>query len=99
MKMEFGSMLYRSRTEMLRAIAESWMTADGINPPDTVTEFYRIHSDNWLAEECMTGWQLAVGEDANEYQEAVPSHMERYGYDLDDLTAAFAQYRAMTVEG
>jgi hypothetical protein len=87
---EFQSMLYRNEREMLDAIAESWITADGANDAEFVADYLDINSDGEIAAECIEEWGLGVVE----YGSDRPSHMTEHGYDADNLADAIARYRA-----
>jgi hypothetical protein len=59
MQNEFQNTLYRSKDQMLAAIAYEWMTAGGGHSDEEVTRLLAINSDPAaLADECVGGWDL-----------------------------------------
>ena len=100
----FQGSLYRTEREMLDATAYEWLTAQGQNVPTDVTAILRDTTDEELAAECVRGWGLdersgdtEPGETFEEDAETVEvpdSHMERNGYGIAALAAAFARFRA-----
>jgi len=100
---EFQYTLYRSERAMLDAIAYEWITAGGWNSAADIAEALHM-SDAALAEECIRGWELderSGNEEPENWDDEdsimVPiedSHMDLQRYDAEDLTAAFARFRA-----
>lgn len=84
---EFQSVLYRTETEMLAAIAGEWISAGGQNTISDQHRFFIENTDEELAAECIDGWGLDVAGDGS------PSHMEFNGYSLSDLARAFGGLR------
>jgi hypothetical protein len=86
---EFQSMLYRTRSDMLDAIAYIWAA-----PNDHVTELQESFStmtDAALARDCIACWGLDHPDDDSD--SGIKSHMAHNGYDAEDLAAAFADLR------
>jgi hypothetical protein len=90
---EFSGMLYRSQAEMLRAIAEMWITAGGSNSDTDVAAFLASASDDDLAAEAIEAWGL---DRPTDYGDGV-SHMASEGYSRSDLAGAFADFRAARI--
>jgi hypothetical protein len=88
---QFQSMLYRTRREMLDAIAHEWLTAGGLNTPDIVADIN--DSDVDLAAECIKGWGLDQTGEHHFDDGPEPSHMVEHDYDADDLAGAFSRVR------
>jgi len=72
----FAGQLFDTETHRLRAIAQGWLTADGLNGADDIREWLNTLPPADLARECIDGWWS--GDDAD----TAP--------DLDDLAGAFA---------
>lgn len=89
MTFEFQSVLHPTRTAMLRAIAEEWITAGGANDAAFIASELAENTDSELAAECIIGWGL---DQANPLSDS-ESHMDARGYDASDLEAAFADVR------
>jgi hypothetical protein len=87
---EWGGSLYRTRAEMLDAIAEAWATACGHASPAETRRNFDEATDAELAAEAIAGWGLDRG--TGWCGEGEP-HMTRYGYDATDLAAAFGRLR------
>lgn len=87
---EFGSMLYRKRSDMLDAIALDWASA-GTGNPNTLQKSFNEMTDAELALDCIESWELDKPSDDGDDESQ--SDMQRYGYDVDDLTSAFADLR------
>lgn len=93
---EFGSTLYRTRADMLAAIAYDWASS-GSN--DTAAhKSLAEHTDAELARDCIEAWELDQAVDRGSYDDAGelvrdPSHMTDHGYTPVDLTEAFAELR------
>lgn len=97
-KYEFQSTLYRGERDMLDAIAEAWLTADGANDEAYQREALTTTSDADLAEECIAGWALDLAGDQPPFskdEDRDPSHMDENGYTADDLARAFGRLRAV----
>jgi hypothetical protein len=78
MSYEFQSIWYRMQSDMHAAIAERWLSADGINSREDMLRFLSDMSDEDCAINAETNWELAD----HEY------------YDRSELMAAFAELRA-----
>lgn len=95
MSFEFQSMLHRTRSAMLDAIAYEFMTAGGQNSPEMVDGL--LGDPAALAAECIEGWRLdrvALDFAPNDLDEPQRSHMEKNGYDTGDLSEAIAAFIA-----
>lgn len=79
MSFEFQSTLFRTLSEMLDAIAETWLGDD----EDFKRESLANNTPLELAYECVEGFGLNVPDWEN------PSHMEKHDYTVEDLEAAF----------
>ena len=77
--------LYRTRAEMLVAIAAAYATSWGRNSQDEVLRIFQRMNDAELAEEAIDAWGLDCGEDE--------PHTVRFGYTAADLAAAFGRVR------
>ena len=84
----WNSTAFRSKFEMLAAIAEEWITAGG--NADAQDEINTCDSQTAaeLAAECADAWGLGAARDMDGESE---SHMDAECYDLDDLAHAFAE--------
>jgi hypothetical protein len=60
---EFQSTLFRTSSEMHRAIADSYMSAGGANDDETIRSFLSECSDAELTAECEQEWELAEFDD------------------------------------
>ena len=87
-KYEFASGLYGCESYMLRAIAETWVTADGANSDEFVAEYLAENTPAEIARECIYGYGLDQDGDCAQ------SHMEFNGYGVDDLARAFADLKS-----
>ncbi len=92
----FQSIGYHSVVKMLDTIIYEFMVAGGHNGPDAIKEILDLQDNASLAAECVEMWGLDQGDrQAVAFgAEGVRSHMERHGYDRDDLTEAFERFRA-----
>ena len=95
MDYEWGDTLFRTRNEMLDAIAEGWATALGhASPAETLRNFDEA-TDAELAAAAIDGWGLDQPRGRRfSLDDERPSHMAEYGYSVEDLTAAFTRVRA-----
>lgn len=91
---EFQGSLYRTHSQMLYAIAETWLEAGGLNDREIVARGLSEMTDEQLAVEVIEAWGLGQTDGDDLYGEPSPSHMDREGYDADDLAEAFAWFRA-----
>jgi hypothetical protein len=92
MAYEFAGSLYRNEASMLDAIAHDWITAGGSHTQEDVRRILQDFSDNELADDCITEWELDTPPDPNDLDRH--SHMMTHYYQASDLTAAFARFRA-----
>lgn len=95
---EFQSSIYNTTDAMLYAIAEAFLTANGLNSVDDVAGFLRAMTDREMAEECINEWGLDQTPDGfrNPHIDDEPpalSHRDLNGYTVDDLAEAFGEYR------
>lgn len=67
---EFAGQLFYSRDHWLRAIAESWLTGDGLNDRDEIEEWLNTLQPIQFATECLEGWF------AGEFTDQAPSPEE-----------------------
>jgi len=95
MNYEWGDTLFRTKTAMLDAIAEAWVTARGhASPAETRRNFHEA-TDAELAAQAIDGWGLDQPRGRRfSLDDERPSHMVECGYSVEDLTAAFARARA-----
>lgn len=88
---EFGGCLYRTQGDLLRAVAEEWITSGGDYRGTTALANIANETDEHLADECIAGWELdgprngAPGE---------PEPMRDWGITREDLIEAMAACRA-----
>lgn len=93
---EFQSMLHRNAAECAAAIASAFMTADGMNNYDDVTELLANDTDDALADEAISGWGLdqmvpaGFNADGNEIEAA---WLETRELDRAAIVEAFADFR------
>ena len=88
-KNEFGSALYRGTNDMVKGIAQEWITAGGSWDDDMVASILCDFTDAELAAECVEGFDLDfIGDD-----DRTESHMKFNGYGVDDLAAEFREMR------
>ena len=89
---EFAGILHRKQTAMLDEIAHRWITSSGSATQDEVRDILLDASDDDLAVECITEWELNQPDDTDDPDSV--SHMARHGYEATDLERAFARFRA-----
>jgi len=96
MDYEWGDTLFRTRNEMLDAIAEAWVTARGhASPAETLRNFHEA-TDAELAAAAIDGWGLDQPRGRRfSLDDERPSHMVECGYSVEDLTAAFTRVRSL----
>ncbi len=78
MTYEFGATLHRNSREFHQHIAEEFLSAGGLNNHEAMLGFLRNDSNNDLAAEAESEWQLTENPD----------------YDHEELLDAFAHIRA-----
>jgi len=95
MEYEWNSTLFRTRADMLDAIAHAWLTASGRNSRAETLRAFDEMTDDKLAAELIETWGLDQPRSPElfEYDER-PSHMAEHEYTKEDLSAAFARARA-----
>ena len=95
MDYEWNSTLFRTRADMLDAIAHAWIGAWGRNSREEVLRSLNEATDADLAAELIETWGLDQPRSPElfEYDER-PSHMSEHDYTKEDLTEAFARARA-----
>jgi len=93
MENQFGNLLYRSQRQMLDAIAESWLSADGNNTDADQRRFLDTTSAAELAAECIDGWGLNRAVGGGDSDDENPPHMDQQDYTAGDLAAAFGRLR------
>jgi hypothetical protein len=89
---EFAGNLYRNRYAMLRAIAESWVSAHGTNGVADQRQILAEDSDEKLAAEAIEAWfsePLCEDEDSEEFDRAAIANRP----DMAELVAALADFR------
>lgn len=88
---EFQSTLFSTTSQMLCAIAEAFLSANGSNSPEFQSEYMAQNTDDELAAQCIDGFGLdsipSLPEDSEK------SHMEFNDYTEADLAKAFAAMR------
>ena len=95
MNYEWGGSLFRTRNDMLDAIAEAWATAWGRNSQAETLQAFEKKTDAELAAEAIAGWGLDCG--TGWCGEDEP-HMTRFGYGAKDLAEAFGRVRERLCE-
>jgi len=85
---QFQSLLYRTRTDMLRAIAEAWITGGEDIATVDVAARCADQSNDEIAAECIRAWAL------DEPTLDEPAHMEQCDYSAEDLAEAIGELRA-----
>jgi len=92
---EWDNTLFRTRDEMLDAIAEAWVTARGhASPAETLRNFHEA-TDAELATQAIDGWGLDQPRGRRFSLDGErPSHMAEHEYTAADLAEAFARVRA-----
>ena len=95
MEYEWNSTLFRTRADMLDAIAHAWITAWGRNSREEVLRSLNEATDADLAAELIETWGLDQPRSPElfEYDER-PSHMSEHEYTKEDLSEAFTRVRA-----
>jgi len=95
MSYQWGDTLFRTRNEMLDAIAEGWATALGhASPAETRRNFHEA-TDAELAAQAIDGWGLDQPRGRRFSLDGErPSHMAEHEYTAADLAAAFARVRS-----
>jgi hypothetical protein len=88
MSYEFQCCLYRCESELLAAIAESFMTAVGSWEREDVLAETR--SDAVLARECVLEWGL---DQPHEDDAELPSDLDEWGVTEADIARAIGEYR------
>lgn len=88
---EFGSSLYRNANEMVEAIVEQWLSANGKNDLLDQLEALRNLSDEQLADECIEGWGLEQPHDTDE--PGGPTWLAWREASRDDIVEAFGDIR------
>ncbi|QXM25487.1 hypothetical protein KO353_04465 [Elioraea tepida] len=92
---EWAGSLYRTRAEMLDAIAEAWATACGHASPAETRRNFDEATDAELAAEAIAGWGLDQPRGRRfSLDDERPSHMVEHEYTAADLAEAFARLRA-----
>ena len=79
---EFKGSVYRNKREMLDAIADAWLGADGRNSSEFIRQILAEYTNVGLAIECVEEWNLER-----------PAG-DKNGCRVDELAKAFARYRA-----
>jgi len=87
---EWGDTLFRTKADMLDAIAEAWATAWGRNSREEVLQAFEKKTDDELAAEAIANW--ALYSDTESCGEG-DTHMPRVVYTETELVAAFARLR------
>jgi len=58
MSYRFGSKLYKTKDNMLSAIAEEFISAEGVHTKEEIREILETNSSLELAQEAIEEWQL-----------------------------------------
>jgi hypothetical protein len=90
MRYEFGGCLYDTRTALLAAVAETWLTGGRKNSAADILAM--TESDEALAAECLEAWEL--DQPRNAYGDETESQLEVWDVSVADLVDAVAAYRA-----
>jgi len=92
---EWDNTLFRTRDEMLDAIAAAWATARGhASPAETQRNFHEA-TDAELAAATIDVWGLDQPRGRRfSLDDERPSHMAEHEYTKEDLAEAFARVRA-----
>ena len=90
----FGSVLYDTSRKYHAAIAQEWLSANGLNSRKFVRESFNSCTDAELADEAVEAWDLLAPKDEERDWETgelveIPSDVSR-----EALIQAFADYRA-----
>ena len=91
MNYEWGGSLFRTRNDMLDALAETWVTARGHASPAETQRNFDEATDAELAVAAISGWGL---DSAMGWCGEGEPHMTRFGYGAKDLAEAFGRVRA-----
>lgn len=75
MSYQFQSSLYNTKNQMVKAIAETWITANGMNSEEEVKEILANQRSLELAFKAIADWGLR-------------DHMNQYGYTSEELAEA-----------
>ena len=95
MSYEWGDTLFRTRDEMLDAIAEAWVTARGHASPAETRRNFDEATDAELAAAAIDGWGLDQPRGRRfSLDDERPSHTVAHKYTAADLAEAFARVRA-----
>jgi hypothetical protein len=88
MSYKFGIGIFNTLEQMLDEVASEYLTAGGSNQRDFVRQCLAKQSDEELAQEVISEWELdEAGDDREE------SHMDSEGYDKGELAEAFGRLR------
>lgn len=78
MNFQFSGMIYNTESRYLQAIAQSWLTGDGLNDNTTISIWLDTVPPATFAQECLDGWFSRDDDDTDRP-------------DPEELTAAFAE--------
>ena len=85
---EWNGSRFRTRNDMLDAIAEAWATARGHASPAETQRNFDESTDAEFAVAAISGWGL---DSAMGWCGEGEPHMTQYGYDATDLAEAFGR--------
>lgn len=64
MSFEFAGLLFSTESKRARVIAQSWLTAGGLNDPETIHEWLDTVRPEGFAAECLDCWFALEEHDA-----------------------------------
>jgi hypothetical protein len=88
---KFRSERFRTQRERAAAVAYAYLTADGINSDDVITEALNESTDPQLAADTIEVWGLPTAGATDDHGEPIPADEI---YDPADLVRAYAAFRA-----
>ena len=96
MTLEFRSTLYGTPDNLVTAIADAWMGADGSNSAADIASALADYTDAELADECIAAWDLSAicNDDDVQLGSCAPvTWLAARGLDRDDVVDAIWRYR------
>jgi len=82
MSYRFGSKLYKTKDNMLSAIAEEFISAEGVHTEEEIREILETNSSLELAQEAIEEWQLDEDDNFNVYDLADSMTELMYKYSI-----------------
>ena len=96
MSYQWGDTLFRTKANMLDAIAAAWATGHGHASPDETRRNFDEATDAELAAQAIDGWGLDQPRGRRFSLDGErPSHMAEHEYTAADLAEAFARVRSL----